>query len=1169
MAINFLNNAIGTTATFTGVVTITDRLILSDSLKNSFIGEDTGVNNTTGDENIGLGYNSLFSNTTGGHNTAIGKYSLYSNISGNYNIAIGEQALYSFTGGSSNIGIGFKTLYTNLSGFANIGLGERSLEKNTTGSANIGIGQQALWNNTTGGSNIALGGSSLIANTTGDANVAFGAQSLVSNTTGSDNVAMGSYSGKWIADGSTPNATSENSIFIGKNTKANANSETNQIVIGGDAIGNGSNTVTLGNDSIVKTLLKGNVGIGTDSPDYKLDIEGSANNADIGIRINNSFDDNLATSNPNAVLFLNAASNNGYLRVHGAPANTAAKHQIDLGSSASSSFLTLSPGGSEKMRIDTVGNVGIGTATPGALLQVGGITDSNGSYGSFNIAGSYGVDSWAKVYVVSDTNISSILQANNTALQNGGAYRVTGHIDGTGTDNASRAVFWNQNGTWYCNVTSASGASSNNILFLIDATTGLPSVKTYHASDYAVRVWHERINLNEGDGTDNSRHYFGADAYMTQIGNDISMFTSTYSGNNTAGKLGIGTSNPDYKQHISTSGYIGQFIQSTYLNLSKYYSSTLIGYDAVTDQAGEFGYIYNSVTPADSFSYINTYGKAQGSQFVLTAVGNVGIGTDSPGYKLDVESGNIRVSSSGSGVDAYTFYEESAGPTGATVGYDSTLNSLFLGTTSDNNTNIAKHLIVRRSDGNVGIGTTSPLSKLHVSTGSTASAGNIDFSIGGTLAGNARIGRIIKNTSSPYEMTIRASDFGTQDLLLNDNGGNVGIGTNSPDANLEIDGGNLSKFRISGNGNNGANNEFGSIEFYNNDTSGASPNVASSIKALSSSSTGSGGLLTFSTSIGNEAEGTDANERMRITPTGNVGIGTTSPNANLEISKIGTAEVRVSGLPSGSGYGGNANLWLQTGIYGTSEIAFGPAVAGTAATASGGIEYYDYQKKLTFKTNYSDRVVIDSTGNVGIGTTSPGARLHVDGPTLSNTSGQASTQAIFSGNNSNNSQLYIQDYRTSSGGTWQQSGKRLQMRIDSTYMAYMQFNGTGNDGGISFGTGTSTTQSSITERIRINSAGATTFTSTVTATNFILSSDKRLKNNVKQASNKHIDVNWKTFEMNSEKGQSRYGVIAQELEEVHPEFVRTDDEGMKSVAYIDLLIAKIAELEARLEKLEK
>ena len=44
------------------------------------------------------------------------------------------------------------------------------------------------------------------------------------------------------------------------------------------------------------------------------------------------------------------------------------------------------------------------------------------------------------------------------------------------------------------------------------------------------------------------------------------------------------------------------------------------------------------------------------------------------------------------------------------------------------------------------------------------------------------------------------------------------------------------------------------------------------------------------------------------------------------------------------------------------------------------------------------------------------------------------------------------------------------------------------------------------------------------------------------------------------------GVIAQELEIKHPEFVNTDNEGFKSVKYIDLLISKIAELEARLEK---
>jgi len=57
--------------------------------------------------------------------------------------------------------------------------------------------------------------------------------------------------------------------------------------------------------------------------------------------------------------------------------------------------------------------------------------------------------------------------------------------------------------------------------------------------------------------------------------------------------------------------------------------------------------------------------------------------------------------------------------------------------------------------------------------------------------------------------------------------------------------------------------------------------------------------------------------------------------------------------------------------------------------------------------------------------------------------------------------------------------------------------------------------------------------------------------------------------MESSPGEKRYGVVAQELEKTNPELVETDHEGFKSVKYIDLLIAKIAELEARLEKLEK
>ena len=92
------------------------------------------------------------------------------------------------------------------------------------------------------------------------------------------------------------------------------------------------------------------------------------------------------------------------------------------------------------------------------------------------------------------------------------------------------------------------------------------------------------------------------------------------------------------------------------------------------------------------------------------------------------------------------------------------------------------------------------------------------------------------------------------------------------------------------------------------------------------------------------------------------------------------------------------------------------------------------------------------------------------------------------------------------------------------------------------------------------------FTSTVTATNFILSSDERLKDNIIDLEPKAIDAKWKSFTMKDSSEDYRVGLIAQELEVTNPEFVVTDDIGFKSVKYIDLLIAKIAELEARLEK---
>jgi len=84
---------------------------------------------------------------------------------------------------------------------------------------------------------------------------------------------------------------------------------------------------------------------------------------------------------------------------------------------------------------------------------------------------------------------------------------------------------------------------------------------------------------------------------------------------------------------------------------------------------------------------------------------------------------------------------------------------------------------------------------------------------------------------------------------------------------------------------------------------------------------------------------------------------------------------------------------------------------------------------------------------------------------------------------------------------------------------------------------------------------------TVTATDFIGTSDERLKTDIKPFKSKKIDTHYKTFRFISDKNkQLRVGVIAQELEKANPEFVRTNSEGIKSVSYIDLHSAEIAQL---------
>ena len=263
---------------------------------------------------------------------------------------------------------------------------------------------------------------------------------------------------------------------------------------------------------------------------------------------------------------------------------------------------------------------------------------------------------------------------------------------------------------------------------------------------------------------------------------------------------------------------------------------------------------------------------------------------------------------------------------------------------------------------NVGIGTTSPDSRLHVVAGTNALR---TITMGDTSGNNVGIQAAI-SLGNPRLAFLTA---GSEAMRIDENQ-NVGIGTTSPQTELEISAAQSPFLRLTSekNGTHDAGDIYGELQFYTQETYGNAPVVAAKIQSLHTRA-GTGhdnadaGLAFFTSTASSDATAT---ERMRIeSATGKVGIGTSSPSTDLHVVKASTTLPTIAADTVGIlESNGTAALSIISGT-GNSVIRFGDS----AEENIGQIRYVHASDKLDFTINTNIAMTIDSSGNVGIGTT--------------------------------------------------------------------------------------------------------------------------------------------------------------------------------------------------------
>ncbi len=419
------------------------------------------------------------------------------------------------------------------------------------------------------------------------------------------------------------------------------------------------------------------------------------------------------------------------------------------------------------------------------------------------------------------------------------------------------------------------------------------------------------------------------------------------------GNVGIGTSSPTYGKLVISSSIA---------------SSSTYNWLVFDNQASGYGdwNIYKSGNNNLAFGYGVSAGNSYSNAFILEYGGNVGIGNTSPDKKLHVNSGS----------------------TSDIVKFENNNGSMVFGqTTALTSLDLASSNAYR-----IRQGSSTPFK---IETSGAVTFGGVISAAGGNAAAPSIIfeGNTDTGFFHPATDEIGFSTAGSERMRI-DNGGNVGIGTTAPDGKLTISGGGTSTAPTISVINT-------SSTAFNHSINAFTPNMTSTESNILVF--GKAGSAKNSAYIGYRYSGTAgsndnllilghwaSDNLMTITGDGKVGIGTgtTSPTVKLAVEENVNASASILVNNPNSGTGARSNLILTSDaaridMYATSSTYNGVAswtdagVINTASSTSGGLILNAQAGGIKFQQGTSEKMRIDSNGDVGIGTTNPVPKLHL------------------------------------------------------------------------------------------------------------------------------------------------------------------------------------------------